>query len=473
MAGLDTEKFQPLTTGEAMEATKTADWKTAYWDSLSTIPPADLARIRVIDGTMVGMGLISEQELAEIHEIGERMDRYRNREAHLSTAGRAEMARSKSGQERRKAQKKQEAAARKDARAQQIVERKQNDIVFLGRGVSKGLADRRANIEKLTANGLPVLSTPAELATALDLTVSRLRWLSYHSEAPTRVHYVSFEVPKKSGGVRRLSAPHARLATCQNWILENILNRLPVHDAAHGFVTGRSTVSNATPHLQAAVVVNADLSDFFPTIHFYRIEGLFRSFGYSPAVATILGLLTTECPRDEVLFQGDRYYPAVGKRALPQGACTSPALSNLVSRNLDHRLQGIATKLGWTFTRYADDLTFSIKQDSREQVGYLLARIRHICQDEGFEVNEKKTRVLGRNTRQSVTGIVVNDRLSIPRSQVRRVRAILHQAQKTGLDAQNRENHPHFREWVTGMVAYINMVNPEQGNKLRESLSRL
>ena len=125
------------------------------------------------------------------------------------------------------------------------------------------------------------------------------------------------------------------------------------------------------------------------------------------------------------------------------------------------------------FVGVVDDLTFSFKQDSREQVGYLLARIRHICQDEGFKVNEKKTRVLGRNTRQSVTGIIVNDRLSIPRSQVRRVRAILHQAQKTGLDGQNRENHPHFREWVTGMVAYISMVNPEQGNKLRESLSRL
>lgn len=473
LAGLDTDRFQPLTTDEAMAETQTANWQTAYWDPLNTIPPADLARIRVIDGTMVGMGLITEKELVEIHEIGQEMDRYKNREAHLRSAGTAEVARSRREKDRRKAQKKEEAAARKVARAQAIVDRKENDIVFLGRGVSKGLSDRRANIEKLTANDLPVLSAPAELAAALNLSVSQLRWLSYHSEAPTRVHYIAFEVAKKSGGVRRLAAPHAHLAVCQNWILENILNRLPVHDAAHGFVGGRSTVTNATPHKNTAVVVNSDLSDFFPSIHFYRVEGLFRSFGYSPAVATILALLCTESPRDEVIFQGERFYPAVGPRALPQGACTSPALSNLISRNLDVRLQGIANKLGWNYTRYADDLTFSAPEDAGAHVGYLLARIRHICQDEGFQVNEKKTRVLRRNTRQSVTGIVVNDRLSIPRSQIRRVRAILHQAQKTGLDAQNRENHPHFREWVTGMIAYINMVNPEQGKKLSDALSRL
>jgi RNA-directed DNA polymerase len=469
-SGLDTEKFRPLTTDEALSETKSANWQTSYWDSLNTIPPSDLARIRVIDGTMVGLGLISEEELKEIHEIGRQMDRFKNQAEYLSNAGRSEVAKSQQQKIRLKERKKAESAARKQARQKAIAERHQTDIVFLGRGVSKGLADRRSNIEKLEADQLPVLSTPADLATALDISIPQLRWLAFHSEAPTLQHYVTFKVPKKSGGVRTLAAPHKRLAKVQRWILANVLRKIPIHDAAHGFAPGRSTATNAAPHVQSKIVVNADLRDFFPTIHFYRVEGLFRSFGYSPAIATIFALLTTECPRDDVQIGGERYYPASGPRALPQGACTSPALSNIVTRNLDLRLSGIARSLAWTYTRYADDLTFSLKEEQADKVGYLLARVRHICQDEGFEVNEKKTRVLRRNNRQSVTGIVVNDHLAVPRTTVRRVRAILHRAQETGLEAQNRDNHPNFYGWVVGMISYIAMVNPDQAAKLTKQL---
>ncbi len=133
---------------------------------------------------------------------------------------------------------------------------------------------------------------------------------------------------------------------------------------------------------------------------------------------------------------------------------------------MDSRLVGIARKLGWTYTRYADDLTFSADGDTAKPVGYLLARIRHIAQDEGFAVNEKKTRVLRQSTAQSVTGIVVNDKLGIGRDTVRRLRAILHRAKSEGLAAQNREKHPHFEAWVRGMIAYTRMVNPQQGQAL-------
>src|SRR6185436_17792305 len=120
-----------------------------------------------------------------------------------------------------------------------------------------------------------------------------------------------------------------------------------------GFVSGRSTVSNARAHLGRSLVVNLDLKDFFPSVTFPRVRGLFESVGYSPAAATILALLCTESPRMAVDHDGTRHWVAVAERALPQGACTSPAIANLVARKLDRRLAGAAKKLGWTYTRYA------------------------------------------------------------------------------------------------------------------------
>ncbi len=118
-------------------------------------------------------------------------------------------------------------------------------------------------MEKLQRLQLPVLATPADLAKALNLTIPRLRWLAFHSESATVTHYVRFTVPKKSGVPRELSAPHRDLAAAQQWILMHILEKLPTHEAAHGFVPGRSTMSNALPHVARATVVNLDLKDFF------------------------------------------------------------------------------------------------------------------------------------------------------------------------------------------------------------------
>ena len=319
--------------------------------------------------------------------------------------------------------------------------------------------------------GLPVLSSPADVAAALGVTVPRLRWLAFHAEASTLSHYVHFLVPKKGGGERAICAPHAQLAAAQRWVLDHVVGKLSAHEAAHGFVPGRSIVTNATPHAGSAVVVNCDLRDFFPTVTVNRVIGLFRHVGYSPAAATVLALLVTECPRRKVTFNGRTWHVAAGERGLPQGACTSPAISNLVARRLDARLTGIARKLGWTYTRYADDLSFSAKAPS-DKVGYLLARVRHVARDEGFEVNEKKTRVLKPAARQTVTGIVTNVRPNAPRKLRRRLRAILHNASKTNLAAQNRGRDPRFPARLAGSVEFVHMVNPEHGRALKERLGR-
>jgi retron-type reverse transcriptase len=466
----DAGAFAPLSDDEirrrARSAGRTALW-TPWFGRRDLIPPPTDQRTQLIDAGMVGHGFITAEQLVEIHRVGQQMDELRPDLALAHTVAQQAQARSDEERKRIKEQKKAESAERKRQRAAAVAHRKATDIIFLGRGVSRGLADRRSDIEKLQRLALPVLSTPADLAQALAITIPRLRWLAFHSQAVARIHYVRFTVPKKSGETRELAAPHRSLAKCQEWILRSILAKVPVHDAAHGFVAGRSTVSGAAKHVGRPVVVNADLKDFFPTITFHRVRGIFQQLGYSPAVATILGLLCTESPRRTMVYSGQKLFVATGPRSLPQGACTSPALSNLAARRLDSRLSGIAAKLGCTYTRYADDLTFSAEGEAAAKVGYLLARLRHIAQDEGFAVNEAKTRVQRRNTAQMVTGLVVNQRVGSPRKMVRRLRAILHRARTEGLAAQNRAQRPHFDAWVRGSIAYIAMCQPEQGRKLQ------
>jgi retron-type reverse transcriptase len=470
---LDVGAFKPLGDAETKQAAVGLQWGAFAFGLRSQIPPASDPRTGIIDRAMVGQGIITPEELVEIHKIGEAMDALRPQSAHVQALADAAVAREKMDRAQLKEQKKAEAAERMRLHAEAVAKRKATDIIFLGRGVSKGLADRRTNVEKLQQLGLPVLATPADVATALGMTIPKLRWLAFHSDASMTSHYIRFTIPKRSGGVRQLAAPHEYLATAQEWILTNVLEKIPTNPAANGFVTGKSTVTNATPHVKRDIVLNCDLVDFFPSITFHRVAGIFRQLGYSPAVATILALICTESPRREVIYAGQKLYVASGPRALPQGACTSPALSNLAARRLDSRLAGIARKLGWDYTRYADDMTFSAAGELSQKIGYLLARIRHITADEGFSVNEAKTRVQRRHMAQSVTGIIVNDHPSPGRELVRRVRAILHRAKHEGLKAQNRENLPHFDAWLVGTIAYISMIDARKGEALKRAYAEV
>lgn len=441
------------------------------------IPPTSDPRTLLIDRGMLTQGFLTADQLAEMHRVGDEWDKHANRVRHIEIkAGQsAEQAveADRAARAEVKARKKAEAAERKRQRAEGVAHRKATDILFVGKGVSARMNDRASDAERLAAAGLPVLHAPADLANALGLTIPRLRWLCFHAEAATRIHYVQFETPKKSGGTRTLSAPHKTLAAAQEWVLANILAKLPTEEPAHGFVPGRSTQTNALPHAGKDLVVNLDLEGFFPSIGFARVRHVFLRLGYSGAVATLLALLGTECPRRKVAYAGTPYYVATGPRGLPQGACTSPALSNQVARRLDRRLAGLATKLGLTYTRYADDLTFSAGPGFRDKVGWLIARVRHIAQDEGFAVNPKKTRVKRPESRQTVTGLVVNAAPAVPRDVVRRIRAILHRAKAEGLEAQNRDRRPNFRGWVKGMIAYIAMARPDVGARLRAALDSL
>ena len=464
-------------------------YRTPWIGRTDTIPPQSDERTALIDRGLILRGLLTREQLDEIHRIGDLWIQHHDAVTLAAAVARGAATQAieadRAQQAERKAEQRRLAAERAAARAAAIAHRRATDIVFAGRGVSARLHDRRAHVEQLAQLGLPVLATPADLAGALGLSIPQLRWLCFHAEAAHKTHYVYFEIPKRSGGTRLLAAPHARLAAAQRWVLDHVLARLEVTPHAHGFVTGRSTVTNARLHVGRDIVVNLDLAEFFPTITFPRVRGLFESTGYSPAVATLLALLCTEAPRSAVIHDGVTFWVAAGDRALPQGACTSPAISNLVTRKLDRRLAGATRKLGWTYTRYADDLTFSLSSGAGGAGGaggtataagglaLLLSRVRHIVRDEGFTVNERKGRIQRRSQRQSVTGIVVNDKPGVPREELRRLRAVLHRAKTTGLAAQNRDQHPDFTAYLRGKIAYIAMIDPARAAALTAALDAL
>ncbi|HEV7129116.1 MAG TPA: reverse transcriptase family protein, partial [Ktedonobacterales bacterium] len=192
---------------------------------------------------------------------------------------------------------------------------------------------------------------------------------------------------------------------------------------------------------------------------------------YSFTVAATLALLCTEHEREPFDRDGTRYHISIGPRYLVQGAPTSPALANLVAWRLDRRLAGLAAKHQLTYTRYADDLTFS--GDDPVALKQLHRVLQRIIRDERFTVNPAKTRVAGRAARQIVTGLVVNDIVAVPRAQRRRLRAILHNAGASGLAAQNRDSRPAFRAYLQGLIAHIHAANPAHAAPLRASLARV
>ncbi len=475
---LDASDFLPISRDELMDATKGMNlWASPWFGRRDLIPPTTDARTKLIDRAMVANGLLSPEQLLEIHRVGAEMDHYRPDPLLLrhqsQLAGKAAVEEDKKRKAEEKRKKKEEAAARREQRRADIEYRKANDIIFLGDGISAYLVDRESDTEKLVAADLPVLASAQNIAETLGISVSKLRWLSFHNEIATRTHYVHFQIPKKSGGVRNLSKPHQMLDMAQRWIFENVLKKLPTENAAHGFVAQRSIATNASQHVGRDVLLNMDLEAFFPNITFYRVRAFFKTLGYSGAVATIFAALCTECPRRTVTYAGQAYHVATGPRGLPQGACTSPAISNQIAQRLDRRLQGLANKLELSYTRYADDMTFSGNSSFNQTVGYVMACVRHVAQDEGFAINPKKTRVLRRNQAQNVTGLIVNDKPSVPRKKIRLIRAILHNAAKHGLESQNRDNHSNFRSWLEGNIAYIAMTRPELGQKMLQQFHTL
>ncbi|MEC7987178.1 MAG: reverse transcriptase family protein [Myxococcota bacterium] len=307
-----------------------------------------------------------------------------------------------------------------------------------------------------------------------ELDISMLRWFCYHRDVTTSTHYRQFFVPKKSGGQRAIWAPLPRLKALQKLILKKVVEKMSIHGAAHGFVLGKSILSNAEEHTDSKVVVSIDLKDFFPSFSFRRVKGIFRSYGYPEGIATLLALICTEAERRVVKLEEDdqTYYVATGPRVLPQGSPASPALTNVASMRMDRRLSQYAANNGWRYTRYADDLTFSFPngQSQPEDIGALLSMVNYVVKDEGFQVNKKKTHIMRAHKRQEVTGLVVNGG-GTPRVSKRRRRMLrnaLYNAQK-GIVTENGL----VLEQLIGHAAFVYAAQPELGRDLIDGFAAL
>ncbi len=341
------------------------------------------------------------------------------------------------------------------------------------RGLGNALSRHKQGARVQARFALPPLANLAQLRELLGIRSPRQLGFLLLASDKDKGPYTCFTIAKADGSERIISAPGPQLLWVQRRLLEKILSLVPTHNAAHGFVSERSTVTNAAPHQGAEVILKFDLADFFPTIHYYRVLGLFVSLGYtlgngrfgtaddSDQVAPTLARLCCYTP--------DPY--RWGNAVLPQGAPTSPALSNLVCRRLDARLTGLAQRTGGVYSRYADDLTFSFKT-APKSVGRLRWWVDQICHQEGFLLNQRKFHVIRRSQRQLVTGIVVNDTLRVPREERRRFRAILHNCAKHGLASQARQ-HPRFADYLRGFASYVHMVDPEEGAELLRQVMQL
>lgn len=253
---------------------------------------------------------------------------------------------------------------------------------------------------------------------------------------PPDTNYARFEIPKRYGGSRRISAPAPQLKLIQRRLADLLQNCVQeINDAngfrdavAHGFKRKRSIVTNAQRHRRRRYVFNIDLEDFFPTINFGRVRGFFlkdKHFALEQKVATVLAQI------------------ACYENGLPQGSPCSPVISNLIGNVLDVHLARLAARHGCTYTRYADDLSFSTNRPHFPvPIAYIEpgslhkwapgAELSELIQSSGFAINPRKTRMQYRNSRQEVTGLIVNRKLNVRREYRHMVRAMVHRLVNVG-----------------------------------------
>jgi RNA-directed DNA polymerase len=268
-----------------------------------------------------------------------------------------------------------------------------------------------------TAVSIPHLLTRSDVAAYLGVDLRTVTWWVWALKEKRR--YYEFTIDRRSGTEpRTIRAPIKPIKDFQRALLPMLEAGYAPRTHVHGFVRGKSAVTNAAVHRRQRWILRIDLKDFFPSIHFGRVMGIFRAapFDFPYDVAT---LLTQICCH---------------RRELPQGAPTSPILSNLVCRTLDRELGAIARALHCHYSRYADDICFSCgrrdfpvdlatKSDGPVRLG---SSLRHVIAKNDFVIHDSKTRLMPRRQRQRVTGIIVNERLNVPREYARHLRAVLH-----------------------------------------------
>lgn len=331
--------------------------------------------------------------------------------------------------------------------------------------------------------GLPHLKTPRDLADWLEMPLGRLVWLTHRlkdgmrPQSEQESHYHYRWVKKRSGGQRLIEAPKPFLKEAQQRILRGILDHVPPHVNAHGFVAGRSILSNARPHVGQRILLKFDLENFYPSVRYSRVVAIYRSLGFSREVGIWLGRLTTSVAHWNLFRTGSTAaYSANApylSRHLPQGAPTSPALANLSAWSLDVRLTGLARAFDLNYTRYADDLTFSGSHRFGGALRDFIPLVGKIIKSEQFRVHRRKRKIIRDSQRQTVTGVVVNTKPNISRVEFDRLKAILFNCVKHGPSTQNHDGHENFADHLRGRIAHVRHLNRARGEKLLELFNRI
>ena len=296
--------------------------------------------------------------------------------------------------------------------------------------------------------------------------------LQYYCNPNHAFHrYKQFKIKKKSGGFRQISAPRNRSFILMLRYVNEIFKALYTpSDYAMGFTEGRSVVDNASRHKGMNYVFNTDIKDFFPSIVQPRVWKRLQlaPLNFPQPVANILAGLCS--------MRGEKNSDGTYSYILPQGAPTSPIITNMICDNLDRRLAGLARKMGLNYSRYADDITFSSMQNVYQKDGDFVKELRRIIEGQGFKINEEKTRLQKRGARQEVTGIIVSDKVNVSQKYVRDIRNILYIWDRYGYSVAFSKFFPKYKQEkghvkkgnpdmvnvIDGKLMYLKMVKGEE-----------
>lgn len=317
---------------------------------------------------------------------------------------------------------------------------------------------------------LPPLKNTNDLTKLLDISLEEF------DDAMRAPRYRLRSIAKANGNPRMLEIPPEPLRVLQRRLLHRVLDQVSPHDAAHGFVRGRSVHTHAAPHVSRALVIRLDLADFFPSISGARVFLLLRALGYDVHMANLLtAMCVTQQTRaalrvamrsasfDQLSAANERF----GVNHLPQGAPTSPAIANLCAFALDVRLRAWADAFGASYTRYADDLVFSGDAVFAARYREFIVTARAIIAAEGWRLNTNKTRVMRDSVRQSFTGLVVNERLNVPREAFDTLKARVHRFATRGRATTDAADECAV---LLGHIAWLAQAHPARAAKLRAKL---
>lgn len=292
--------------------------------------------------------------------------------------------------------------------------------------------------EPLIRKKVPVIYNIAHFSSHVGYTVKYIKRAIKHTD----YFYRHYEISKKNGGKRKISEPLPSLQEIQNFILTKILYKQKVSRYSKAYVPGRSILMHAKYHVNNHTVLTIDLKDFFSSIRTHHIEAIFKEIGYSQIVSNMLAKICT--------LNG----------GLPQGASTSPALSNIFFSKIDE-LIAKEVRPEINYTRYADDLAFSGETIDKE---VLVTKVQSILEPYELKINASKTKLMTQHQQQIITGIVVNKKLQLPSKDRRKIRQELYYIKKYNMASHMSKKNIHNKKYAARLLGKINfalLLNPK------------